>query len=462
MSDFVLDTEKLDRLIEASFPELEKDLLALVSCPSVEGEASLGAPFGEGVAQALSCALDICRRLGFEAHDVDGYCGYADLKGTEETQVGVLAHLDVVPARPEDWQTPPFAPEVRDGVIYGRGVIDDKGPLLAALYGLRALAELGFSPRKTVRVIMGCNEETHMACMDHYLSKFAPPSCGFTPDASWPLIVGEKGVLHYALEKSWQPEEITGPALLSLTCGVAANVVPSKAEAVLRGVELPEALPEGISCEAAGDEVTVHAAGAAAHGYSPYEGDNALSKLLRFLDGLTFGPAPARDFVAAAAKLNRDDCYGADMGVAGEDARSKVTHAPTMCRIEEGKARLTCDLRFLLSKKTDDYLPLIRQKAAENGLTLADWDGAEPLWLGEDHPLAGVLLSSYRQVTGDMSDPLVIGGGTYAKKFPNFLAFGPEDPTRPTLAHQADEHMSRSALRDAARIYARALYALAK
>ena len=461
MSDFVLDKEKLDRLLEASFPELEKDLLALVSCPSVEGEAAPGAPFGAGVAQALSCALDICRRLGFDAHDVDGYCGYADLAGAEAAQVGVLAHLDVVPARSEEWQTPPFAPEVRDGVIYGRGVIDDKGPLLAALYGLRALTELGFSPRKTVRVIMGCNEETHMACMDHYLSKFAPPSCGFTPDASWPLIVGEKGVLHYSLEKSWQPEEAQGPALLSLTCGVAPNVVPSKAEALLRGVQLPDPLPEGISCEDAEGGTLVRAQGTAAHGSTPFEGDNALMKLLRFLDSLTFGPAPARDFVAACVKLNRDDCFGADMGLAGKDARSQVTHAPTMCRVGEGKARLTCDLRFLLSRRTDDYLPLISQKAAENGLLLTDYDGAEPLWLGEDHPLAGVLLESYRDVTGDLSDPLVIGGGTYAKKFPNFLAFGPENPTRPTLAHQADEHMSRSELLDAARIYARALYALA-
>lgn len=462
MSDFVLDTQKLDRLLEASFPELEKDLLALVSCPSVEGEAAPGAPFGAGVAQALSCALDICRRLGFDAHDVDGYCGYADLPGAEAAQVGVLAHLDVVPARAEEWDTPPFSPQVKEGVIYGRGVIDDKGPLLAALYGLRALTELGFRPRRTVRVIMGCNEETHMACMDHYLSKFDPPECGFTPDASWPLIVGEKGVLHYSLEKSWQPEETAGPALLSLTCGVAANVVPAAAEAVLRGVVLPGALPPGISCEAADGMTIVRAQGTAAHGSTPYEGDNALSKLLRFLDSLTFGPAAARDFVAAAARLNRDDCYGADMGVAGEDARSQVTHAPTMCRIEEGKARLTCDMRFLLSRKTGDYLPILRQKAAENGLELADWDGAEPLWLGEEHPLAGLLLSSYRQVTGDLSEPLVIGGGTYAKKFPNFLAFGPEDPTRPTLAHQANEHMSRGQLLEAARIYARALYALAK
>ena len=458
-----MDLERLDKLIAELYPAMEKDLLALAACPSVEGEGTEGAPFGPGVAQALDRALAICRALGFQAHDVDGYCGYADLPGETEEQVGVLAHLDVVPARAEDWTVcQPFEPIVKDGAIYGRGVIDDKGPLLAALYGLKALKELGFKPQKTVRVIMGCNEETHMACMDHYLSKFAPPSCGFTPDASWPLIVGEKGVLHYDLEKTWQPGPVSGPALLSVECGVAANVVPSRAEARLRGVELPSPLPEGISCSDEGGATVVLASGAAAHGSTPFEGDNALSKLLRFLDSLDFGPDPARDFVAAAARLNKDDCYGADMGVAGKDSRSQTTHAPTMCRVEEGKARLTCDMRFLLSGNSAHYIDIVRRKAAENGLELADYDAAEPLWLGEDHPLVSVLLASYRDVTGDQSDPLVIGGGTYAKKFPNFLAFGPEDDNRPTQAHQADEHFGCDELLNAARIYARALYALAK
>lgn len=463
MSDFVLDTQRLDQLLEASYPDLEQDLLTLAACPSVEGPAEPGAPFGPAVAQALDCALDICRRLGLEAHDVDGYCGYADLPGAEKAQVGVLAHLDVVPARAEEWTVcPPFAPRVVEDKVYGRGTLDDKGPLLAALYGLKALMELGFEPTKTVRIIMGCNEETNMECMKHYLSKFTPPERGFTPDASWPLIIGEKGVLHYTLSKKWQAEAPAGPTLLTLEAGVAANVVPAQARARLRDLPPLAVLPEGVSLEEVGEDTLVLAEGRAAHGSTPYEGDNALSKLLRFLDGLDFGPKPARDFIAAAARLTRDDCYGSDLGVAGEDTRSRTTNAPTRCSVAAGQASLGWDMRFQLSQTSDHYLPILRRVAAENGLELAEYSCHEPLWLGEEHPLISVLLDSYRQVSGDMSEPLVIGGGTYAKMFPNFLAFGPEEPGCPNLAHQADEYMSRRQLLDAARIYARALYALAK
>lgn len=462
MSDFVLDKQLLDQRIDQLWPDFRQDLASLVACPSVEGEPQPGAPFGPAVASALDRALDVCRRLGLDAHDAEGYCGYADLAGDEAEQVGVLAHLDVVPARPEEWTCPPFALTEAEDRLYGRGVLDDKGPLLAALYGLKALTDLGFRPRKTVRFIMGCNEETNMECMKHYLSKFPAPSCGFTPDASWPLIIGEKGIIHYELIKKWQPVPTEGPELVSLDCGTAANVVPAKALARLRDLPLPETLPEGVTVEREGRDTLVLAQGRAAHGSTPFEGDNALSRLLRFLDGLAFGPKPARDFVAAAAKLTADDCYGSSLGLDGSDGRSRTTHAPTMCRLAAGEAGLTCDMRFLLSRHADDYLPLIRQAAEQNGLELGDYGVHEPLWLGEDHPLIGVLLDSYREVSGDLREPLVIGGGTYAKMFPNFLAFGPEDPDRPTLAHQADEYITRGQLLDAARIYARALYALSK
>ena len=462
MQDTALDTARLDQLIADAYPEMERDLLALLACASVEGEGTADAPFGPEVARALATALNICQELGLSTCNVDGYCGFADLPGAEAEQVGVLAHLDVVPARPEDWTYPPFTPTVVGDTIYGRGAMDDKGPLLAALYGLKALMDLGFKPRKTVRVIMGCNEETHMACMKHYLSKYAPPACGFTPDADWPLIVGEKGIIHYELTSAWPPASGDGPRLLSLECGSAANVVPAKAAAVLLNWNAPATLPEGISLSREGAATVVLAQGTAAHASTPTEGDNALTKLVRFLADQDFAPGGAKNFICALAHLYADDLFGASMGLAGEDERSRTTQAPTMCRLDEEGACLTCDLRFLLTQTSDHYLPIIRQAAANWGLTLGGYDCHEPLWLGEEHPLASILLDSYRQVTGDMTEPLVIGGGTYAKIFPNFLAFGPEPHDKPNLAHQADERITKQQLIEAARIYARALYALAK
>ena len=457
-----LDFTRVDNLIEQSFDSMARDLMELLKFASVEGEAAPGAPFGPEVAGALGCGLDLCRRLGLEAHDLDGFCGYADLKGETQRQVGVLAHLDVVPAVAEEWDYPPFAPVMVGDEIYGRGTLDDKGPLLAALYGLKALKEAGFVPGSTVRVIMGCNEETGMACMEHYLSKFPAPDCGFTPDAEWPLIIGEKGVMHYTLSRTWSPAATPGPQLLSLNSGTAANVVPAKAEAVFSGLTLSSPLPQGVSARQEGERTVITASGTAAHASTPEDGDNALSKLLRFLDSLSFAPSGAREFIASITALNRDDCCGRDMGVAGEDELSQLSHCPTLCSLDQTGGVLTCDMRFLLTRHGDHYISILEHIAAKHQLKLEVLHCQDPLWLGKDHPMIQGLLNAYREVTGDMTEPLIIGGGTYAKMFPNFLAFGPEPHDAPALAHQANERISKAQLLQAAKIYARAIYSLAK
>lgn len=456
-----MDFAKLDQIIDSRLPEMEQDLAALVACPSVGGEsAGPNAPFGPEVRRALDAMLGITGRFGLPSRDMEGYCGYADLPGTREDTVGVLGHLDVVPARAADWKHPPFAMTAEDGRLYGRGVIDDKGPTLAALYGAMALRELGAPLRKTVRFIFGCNEETGMACMKHYLETEPAPSCGFTPDAQWPLIVGEKGILHYSLDAQWEPAK-GGARLASLRAGAAANVVPAQAQALLLDADgLPEA--EGISLSREGNAVAVTALGVAAHASTPEEGDNALTKLLCYLSRVPFGPAGAKDYVDALAKLLRDDKYGGGLGIAGEDELSRTTNAPTVCTIGETGGSLTCDLRFRLTDKTARYREILAGTAGEHGLRFVPGLSQEPLYLGGDHPLAAGLLRSYREVTGDMSQPLVIGGGTYAKVMPNFLAFGPEPCGAPTRAHQADEFLTEKELLDSAKIYARAIWYMAR
>lgn len=457
-----MDFTKVDALLEQSLPAMERDLKALVDIPSVEAPADgAGAPFGREVQRALHQALAICQDMGLVTCDLDGYCGYADLVGASAEQVGVLGHLDVVPADPADWSHPPYCSETVDDRIYGRGTLDDKGPMLAALYGAKALKEAGIPLTKTVRFIFGCNEETGMACMEHYLQCCPPPSCGFTPDAEWPLIVGEKGIMHYTLSAAWEKAEC-GARLRRLDCGSAANVIPARAEAVLLDLagELPAA--EGITIARSGNETRITAAGVAAHASTPEEGDNALAKLLRYLAGLSFAPAAAKDAVERLARLTVDDCHGTGFGVAGQDELSRTTHAPTVCHFTEEGFSLTCDMRFRLSDRSEKYLTLLSALAEREGFVFHPLTYQDPLYLGAEHPLADKLLESYRDVTGNMAPPIIIGGGTYAKVMPNFLAFGPEPYGEPARAHQADEHITRRELLEAAKIYARAIARMAE
>jgi len=452
---------RADRLLEERFPQLVEDIGRVVAIPSTEGEPAEGAPYGAEVARVLEEALAICRRMGFETENVDGHCGLADWPGQTARQVGVLAHLDVVPACAEEWDTPPFTATVKDGWLYGRGVVDDKGPLFAALYAAAALRDAGAELRNTVRFLMGCNEEGGMQCMEYYLTKYPQPDFGFTPDGHFPAIIGEKGIFHYTLSRSWQAEACEGPQLLSVSAGHAPNVIPATAQAVLAnadGLAAQLAGCSGITVAQQGSTLTVTANGQAAHASTPQDGDNAISYLLKALRGAAYGPAGAKQFLDEFADLLEDDRAGSGFGVAEADALSAVTHAPTMLHVADGRAELMLDMRFLVTKKAAEYRERLQAFAAAHNCAFAEHGYHDPLYLGENHPLAGMLMESYREVTGDLREPEVIGGGSYAKTMKDFIAFGAEPAGSAEMAHQNNEAIECSHLLNCTKIFARAIY----
>lgn len=458
-----LDTQKLDMVLEGYYPQMERDLLALLAYPSVRGQAEQGAPFGRPIADALAYALAMAASLGLDTLDVDGYVGAVDLPGNTDEQIGVLAHLDVVPADASEWIQPPFEPRIADGRIYARGAADDKGPAVASLYAMVALRDCCVPLNKTVRLLLGCDEESGMSCMEHYLELHPQPSCGFSPDGEFPLIVGEKGLAHFRLSKEW-PAGSQGdrPRLIMAHSGTVDNVVPSAARAELVGdaAALPE-LP-GISVSQEGERIVLTATGAPAHASTPEQGDNALVKLVQALNTLDIQPPGAQQYIATLCRLFADPCYGEGLGIADESELGVLTCAPTVLDISPESGVLTVDMRFLFEHDGAYYRDMLGHVADENGLRFSDWDAMEPMLAGEDSPLAQTLLRVYRDYSGDMSPALIIGGGTYAKTMKDFLAFGPEKEGSPTNIHQAEESISQRELLEMAKIYARAIYELAR
>nr|XP_020467594.1 N-fatty-acyl-amino acid synthase/hydrolase PM20D1 [Monopterus albus] len=74
----------------------------------------------------------------------------------------LLAHIDVVPASESDgWEAPPFSAQEIDGFIYGRGTLDDKGPVMGILQALEYLLIKGYAPRRGFYIGLGHDEEIH-------------------------------------------------------------------------------------------------------------------------------------------------------------------------------------------------------------------------------------------------------------------------------------------------------------
>ena len=450
-----------DKWIDEHYQQLRDALARLIACPSTEQAAADNAPFGPGVRQALDTALAIAAESGLEVlGDDDGYLGTALLRGETDAAVGVLGHVDVVPVTEAEWRFPPFALTEEDGRLYGRGTLDDKGPLLAAVFAGAALRETGCRLKKSVLYMFGGNEESGCHCLEHYLAGHTPPECGFSPDAEFPLVIGEKGICHFRLSRPLPGTE-KGMSVLSAHGGTVPNVVPGTAEALLRtdGSE-PPAPTENVTLRQEGDMLRITATGQAAHGSMPEEGVNAVCLLLRYLAALPLAGEQAEVF-RRLAQLTADECHGKSLGLDARDEVSVLTLAPTVFHIEDGTLSLTCDMRFPVSCRKEEWLARIEALAEKEGCQAEILNVADPLYAREDDPLARKLLAAYRDHTGDDSPPLVIGGGTYAKEIPNFLAFGPEFAHTPKLCHQADEYVSKKDLLDAAKIYARAILLLA-
>ena len=218
-------------LIDSYEDNIIKSTQEIIRIKSVEAEAKPNMPFGEGPYKALEKALELSKEMGFDTKNLEGYAGYAEFGEGEET-VGVLVHLDVVPEG-EGWTYPPYGGEIHDGKIFGRGTTDDKGPAIATLYAMKALKDSEIPLSRKIRIIFGTNEETGWGCMDYYFKHENPPTMAFTPDADFPVIHGEKGIIVFDLVQKINSNGCCGIIVRELKGGNAPNMVPDHAEAIL-------------------------------------------------------------------------------------------------------------------------------------------------------------------------------------------------------------------------------------
>ena len=445
--------------------EMKTALADLVACESVRSEPTETAPFGEGVKSALDTFLSLCESKGLAVRNIDNYVGVAEI-GDQTAPLGILCHLDVVPAG-EGWDSDPFTLTEKGGFLYGRGAIDDKGPTVAVLFALLAVLSTGKPLARGVRLIAGCAEETGWEDMDYYTARESLPKLLFTPDAEFPVIHIEKGRVQGKLTRHFEPT-VAPKAVVNIDAGVAVNAVPEKATAMLRGFSAEElsalcervALPDAITVEVAEDEeyTVLTVVGKAAHASTPEEGLNALCALLRILAALPLCECDGTDGIRALARLfpvGKTD--GTSLGVCRVDEVSgALTASLDTLTFTEDKMNAEFDVRFPVCESLEGMKTALALSAEREGFALFA-TGAEPHHVPKESPLIQTLLGVYEQVTGEPGRAVAIGGGTYVHDTKTGVAFGAEFPGDDNRMHAANERVETDKWMKTALIYARAI-----
>ena len=412
--------ENIAEHLEAQHAPLKAALSELVRIPSVCAVGADGYPFGAAVDQALRAALQIADDLGLRTHYGDGgYYGYAEV-GDGAEMVGVLGHLDVVPpGQLEDWQAGPFDPVEVDGSLYGRGTQDDKGPLLAALFAVKALMDAGVKFNKRVRFIFGTDEETLWRCINRYKEKEELPGMGFSPDARFPLVFAEKGLLQLHLEGA-------NRGGVHLAGGSAFNAVP---DTMLYEGERQEDLArklDALGFPYTRKEHSIEIHGKAAHAMIPEEGINAIARLCIALRAIGIA-SKAIDFIAQ--EIGEDPNATRIFGDCADEPSGKLKFNVGMIELGDVE-RISIDCRIPVTVSKAEIVSKLSAAAARYGLAYKEFDWLAPIYLPKDHCMIETLMRVYREISGDeVSQPNASGGATYARAIDNCVAFGALFPT---------------------------------
>lgn len=426
-------------------------LKTLISYPSVLNEGENGTPFGQAIQDVLEKTLEICRDIGFTTYlDPKGYYGYAEI-GQGAELLAILCHLDVVPSGDEaDWQTPPFEATIKDGWVFGRGVQDDKGPSLAALYAVKSLLDQGIQLKKRLRFIFGTDEETLWRCMARYNTIEEQASMGFAPDSSFPLTYAEKGLLQVKLHGP-------GSDQLELEVGGAFNVVPDKAN--YQG-PLYEQVCNGLK-EAGYDyqttEQTVTVLGVPKHAKDASQGINAVIRLATILAPLQ--EHPALSFLATQA--GQDGTGRQIFGDIADEPSGHLSFNVAGLMINHERSEIRIDIRTPVLADKEELVELLTRCAQNYQLRYEEFDYLAPLYVAKDSKLVSTLMQIYQEKTGDNSPAISSGGATFARTMPNCVAFGALFPGAKQTEHQANECAVLEDLYRAMDIYAEAVYRLA-
>lgn len=467
----------LEKIIDSYKNEIIKKTQDLIRIPSVHSESqNPSMPFGENINKALEYILNLGNQLGFRTKNVDGYCGYIEF-GEGDELVGIIGHLDVVPEG-EGWTYPPFSATIFDNKIYGRGAIDDKGPVIASLYAMKAVMD-NCKVNKRVRLILGLNEERDWKCINYYKEYEEIPSIGFSPDADFPCIYAEKSILTSYISMDYSSYKNSSIIITNIDCNNnAINVVPKFCSVTLKINTNNILMDDFISnskyiidkynfeidiYKINDEEIKFTSHGVQAHSAHPNLGVNAISRLIVFLDNLFKTYNINLDLFDFFSKYINTEYNGEKLKINFEDESGKLTLNVGDFLLENSTLKIGMNLRVPIHTPIDDVKNnFLKYISTYTNINFDTKKYMPALYISKDSYLVKTLCSIYNEITNSNCEPIAIGGATYARAFDNCISFGANLPNQKDMCHQTDEFVSIDNLIIASKIYAEAIFKLAK
>lgn len=452
--------------IEENKEEFIKDMMDFFSIESVSHMGEGRYPFGDGCKKMLDFALNRSKKLGLRVQNHENYCGSAILDGREKKEIGMFSHLDVVPAG-DGWSTPPYEPVIKDGWIYARGSSDNKGPAVACLYALRYLQEMKIPLTHTIRLFYGCNEEVGMEDILYYRRHYPLPMFSFVPDASFPVCVAEKGVLEGSYSRA------CAGTVRSFDAGTVSNSVPDRAIAVIKAefaaVKEYFSGRQDFQVEQDNDNVRIVAFGKTAHAASPEGSENAAVKLAKELSESPFLDEVGKECLSYIWRPF-ESIYGNGFGINYIDEISgPVTVIEGTVYTREEKIVSTLNVRYPASVNQSELIRRVNETAECFGWEREEVVNNAGYSVKLDDEKIKCMTEICNRIWNRKWEPYAMGGGTYARKLKNAVAYGPGilDQKKPGYpdrgrGHQPDECVCIENMMKAVEIYTEALMKLDK
>lgn len=432
-------------LTNVFYKEYIKNLHKILEYDSTKKSPAPNAPFGIDIKNCLDETLKIARNLNFKTSTYKGYYGYAEI-GEEEKMLGILGHLDIVPFNAKEWDCPPLGGTIKNNTLYGRGVVDDKGPILACLFAVAQLIKEGLKPKMKIRIIFGCDEECGSQCMLKYKEKEIMPDLAFTPDADFPCIHCEKGLLNLRLVAK-KPKTI-----LKIAGGDKLNIVMSKLKATIQTDKVLKETDNVKIKKQSNNTYEITAIGKPAHASTPEKGINAVSVLFNYLNQNNIDNE-IKKFLPLIETTN-----GSSLNINFKDNKSgELTLNVGMVTSDKENIIYDVDIRYPVSTTHTQIIKNI-QKHFEVKKVLAQ---KNPLYVSPNSDLVQSLVSSYNETMGQNLKSKYIGGGTYSKFLNNCVAFGPNFPNVETFIHDNNEQMNLDLIYQMYQIYKNAIKKIA-